>query len=85
MLSPQSGGGLNRGIYVAASTNFLTIKSKCMVEIFKITKKNDRFGTIKTESVIKVDNYKQALERIEHLKSKNNKSNVTYITGNIYR
>lgn len=56
-----------------------------MVTIYKVLTKNDRFSTEKTTIVVTVDNYREALERIESLKIKNNNPNITFITGNIYR
>lgn len=54
-----------------------------MVEIIKKTEKNDKYGTVKTEVIERVDSFSDALGRVEILNKKNTKKNVTYTTGGV--
>ena len=55
------------------------------VTIYKELDLNRRDGKVKKTQVITVENYREALERIKELESKNKNPNIKYYTGDIYR
>lgn len=55
------------------------------VTIYKEEDLNRRDGKVKKTQVITVENYREALERIEELERKNKNPNIKYYIGNIYR
>ena len=55
------------------------------VTIYKEEDLNRRDGKLKKTQVTTVENYREALERIKELESKNKNPNIKYYTGNIYR
>lgn len=55
------------------------------VIIYKELDLNRRDGKTKITQVTTEDNYREALEKIEELKSKNKNPNIRFYTGNIYR
>jgi len=57
-----------------------------MVQIIKETDRNTRLGKVKVAVIRSVDTYKEAIELVDKLNSKNTNQSVKYYTGNtIYR
>lgn len=58
------------------------------VQIIKQTEtypKSSRIAVVKTKVVAVADTYKEALEIVYNLQTKEVNQNIKYITGNIYR
>ncbi len=53
-----------------------------MVQVIKETDKNTRLGKVKVDIVKSVDTYKEAIEVVNQLNSKNTNQFIKYYTGN---